>query len=217
MQVLCPKCGQVLGGGAVNVATDVAQCQRCSEVFPLSALVRATASGPVDRDNPPRGAWYNSDFDGFVVGATTRSLVALLFVPFMCVWSGGSLGGIYGMQVAQGRFNPMLSLFGIPFLLGTLALGSAALMTLCGRVSVRVNDDEGVVFTGIGSIGWRRRFNPREVSTVRIEPYRTNNGATSMAIVLDGPHKLRFGTMLSEARRDFIANVLRLELASRKS
>lgn len=48
------------------------------------------------------------------------------------------LGGIYGKQIYEGEFDLKLSLFGLPFLLGTIVIGSFALLTLCGRVEARV-------------------------------------------------------------------------------
>jgi hypothetical protein len=216
MQVFCPKCNQAITGNDMNVVTDVARCPRCDQVFALSSLVQSNTSGPIDLNDPPRGAWYQEEFNGFVVGATTRSPIAFFLVPFMCVWSGGSLGGIYGTQIVQGKFNLLTSLFGIPFFLGTLLFGSIALMAVCGKFVVRVSDSEGEVFTGIGPFGWRRPFDADQIASVRIEPYYARNNAQSMTIVLDGPRKLRFGSGLSEARRDFIANVLRHELAGRK-
>jgi hypothetical protein len=216
MQVFCPKCAQTLRGDAINVVTDVALCGKCNEVFPLSSLMQAQESGPVDLSNPPRGAWYQGDINGFIVQATTRHPIAFFLVPFMCVWSGFSLGGIYGTQIMQGNFNLGKSLFGIPFLLGTLIFGAVALMAVCGKVVVRVLDSEGVVFTGVGPFGWRRPFNWDDVTMVRVErSFTRNNSSQAMTIVLDGPRKLRFGSGLTENRRDFIANVLRHELMNR--
>jgi hypothetical protein len=134
----------------------------------------------------------------------------------MCVWSGFSLGGIYGSQFVQGQFNLVWSLFGIPFVLGTLLFGSAALMAVCGKVVVQVSESEGVVFTGIGSLGWRKSFNPTEVTAVRVERYPSGGDQQLTTIVLDGPHKFRFGSGLTETRCDFIANVLRQELTMGK-
>jgi hypothetical protein len=215
MQVLCPKCNQQLAGSDINVATDVAQCGRCGEVFALSTLVQTSAAVPVDPNEPPRGAWFREDFGGFTVGGTTRHAIAFFLVPFMCVWSGFSLGGIYATQIWRGKFDLFQSLFGIPFFLGTLLFGSVALMTLCGKVVVRIRDSEGMVFTGVGPIGWRRAFNWLEVKSVRVEAFASRNNQRSKIIILDGPQKLRFGSMLSEARQEFVANVLRQALASK--
>jgi hypothetical protein len=214
MQVLCPKCNQVIEGDNLNIVTDIARCQKCDEVFVLSSLVQTVASGPSDVNDPPRGAWYQDEFNGFTLSSTTRNPIALFLVPFMCVWSGASLGGIYGSQILKGQIEWGLSLFGIPFLLGTLLIGSITLMTVCGRVVVRVLDSEGSVFTGVGPFGWRRRFDTQQVSAVRVEVYRTNDNGNSKTIVLDGPNKLKFGTLLTEKRRDFVANVLRQKLTT---
>ena len=200
----------------MNVATDVARCRHCSEIFALSELIQANSSVPIDLDHPPRGAWYAPGVDGFVVGATTRNPVAFFLVPFMCVWSGLSLGGIYGTQIVTGRFNVLMSLFGIPFLLGTLVLGSVAVMSVCGHVVVRLSGSAGVVFTGVGPIGFRKHFDANEVTAVRVAPDLSGNRASAVLIVLDGPHRVRFGSGLTEARRDFIAGVLRSEMLNRK-
>ncbi len=63
-EVLCPKCGQVLAGSDVNVGTHIARCRRCDEVFVLSSLVQASASGPVNLDDPPRGAGTDGNSTG---------------------------------------------------------------------------------------------------------------------------------------------------------
>jgi hypothetical protein len=134
----------------------------------------------------------------------------------MCVWSGFSLGGIYGSQIASGEFNPMMSLFGIPFVLGTLLFGSIAVMSVCGRVIVAVDRDEGRIFTGVGPCGWTRRFDWRSVTAIE-EDYTTyssrNNRGPSIALV--GPTRLKFGSMLADTRREFVLRALRRQLASR--
>ena len=163
--------------------------------------------GPVDL-NPPRGTWFQEESNGFIVGATTRHVMAFFIVPFMCVWSGGSLGVIYGTQIMKGKFDLVQSLFGIPFFLGTLLFGSIALMTVCGKVIVQVLDSDGTVFTGVGPFGWRRRFDPQTVTAVRVESYFPGHQPQTASIVLDGANKLRFASGLTEARRDFIAKVL---------
>jgi hypothetical protein len=188
-------------------------------MFLVSALV---ASGHVPTDfnihEPPDGAWIEQTDSGWQIGATTRSYMALFLIPFMCVWSGGSIGGIYGTQIVKGEFNLGMSLFGIPFILGTVFFGSMALMTVCGKVVVVTTNDEGHVFTGIGSIGWTRSFSWSSITSVveDLPSYtQARNTNMGMVIALVGQTRLKFGTMLSDARRHYLLQCLRKFLAER--
>ncbi len=140
-----------------------------------------------------------------------------LLVPFVAIWSGISIGGIYGSQVAQGKFNLLQSLFGLPFLLGTLFLVPLTLMMIFGKVTVQVIGADGMIFTGIGPFGWRRRFNWFDVKAVRVETYWSGgrNQTQQTRIVLEGSGKLRFASGLRLQRQEFLAGVLRQELKNR--
>ncbi|MBI4602928.1 MAG: hypothetical protein HY721_13305 [Planctomycetes bacterium] len=217
MKVACPKCGEEIASNDVNVATDAAWCARCNEVFALSSLLgkgrEEAEDAPHDvPSEPPRGAWFRKDADGWELGATTRGAAAFFLVPFMGVWSGVSLGGIYGTQIANGQFNLVLSLFGLPFLAGTVFLGSMAVMTICGKVRVRVRQGLGQglgqVFVGAGVIGWRKRFDPKAIRRV-LEKDTSGTRSASTSIVLEGEERIVFGSPLSEARRYFMVQVLR--------
>ena len=191
---VCPKCRAAIPLEDVNVSTDLALCRKCGQTWSYADLVDATEVAHFDPVNPPRGAWYREELpDGFLVGASTRSWAALFLVPFMCVWSGFSLGGIYGTQIVKGQFSLGQSLFGIPFVLGTLLFGSLAAMTVCGKVVVRVNGDEGSVFTGVGPIGWRRRFSWRGVTGVRRTERVGRKGGVTRQITLDGEKNINIG------------------------
>jgi len=205
MKFFCPNCRQPLLPENINVQTDLALCKACGQVSQLSKLVDADFD-PAVLDHPPPGAWYRETMSECVFGATT---LAFFLVPFMCVWSGFSLGGIYGTQLIHGKFNLMMSLFGLPFLIGTFFLGSIALMAVGGKLEVRVRDGLGTVFVGIGGLGWTRRFNLAEVDSIEdsYTPGRRNGGSTS--ILLRGQSVLRFGSQLTEPRRYFILNVLK--------
>ena len=151
MKISCPKCKSVIPASRLNVETDMAVCDKCNEAFTISALVAGgRAASDFNVDEPPGGAWFQDTGAGWRMGATTRSALAFFLVPFMCVWSGVSLGGIYGTQIVSGQFNPVLSLFGIPFLIGTLVIGWLALMSIGGKVLVAAEDDNGFVFVGVG-------------------------------------------------------------------
>jgi hypothetical protein len=211
MQILCPKCGQVLAGNDINAVKDIARCHQCDKEFALSSLVHANASGPVDLNDPPRGTWYREEFNGFVVGAATRLLSERTLFGIPSPIAVGLLGGSLGIIAFPLTFQLLVerTLSGISLVLVTLLLSSTALIAVCGKIVVRVCDSEGVVFTGIGPFGWRRRFDPLQITTVRIDPASYGN---KQAIMLDGSHRLCFGSGLTKARQDFVVNVLRREL-----
>jgi len=217
MRLNCPTCSTPYPPENINVQTDVAHCPRCNTLANPSALMAATYEPEVIA-TPPPGAWYREEINQTVVGASTRSVIAFFLVPFMCVWSGFSLGGIYGTQIVKGEFNLVMSLFGIPFLLGSLLFWSFALMAIWGKVEVRLRSSRGTVFTGVGSLGWKRHFNLADIDSVE-------EGLTNMnypgkighgAIVLSGKTSLTFGSNLKEARRHFVLHALRAYLAVAK-
>jgi hypothetical protein len=215
MKILCPTCRQQPPPEQINVSTDLAFCPRCNEGFAISGCIDEEAVNPEALQHPPKGAWYRKEMDRTIIGATTRSPVAFFLVPFMCVWSGGSIGGIYGSQIASGNFNLGASLFGIPFLLGTVVLVSFALMAVCGKVELSIGR-ESTVFIGVGKLGWTRRFDWRAVQTITENWSQVNYpGSNQNAIVLEGKERIKFGTGLNEARRYFILNALKYLKAHR--
>src|SRR3984957_14366963 len=154
MEVICPSCRAKIAAGDINVSTDVALCRSCGNTFRLSEIIGAIPSSSIDLHSPPSGAWYTPVADGFTAGATTRSWMALFIVPFTCVWAGGSMFGIYGTQIIKGQFIPSSSLFGIPFLIGSIVLVSWCAMAVAGKVTVTLHATQLSIFTGVGSIGW---------------------------------------------------------------
>lgn len=218
MKITCPNCKAPIPGGLINVETDVAFCRNCDEAYSLSDLIAAGGdAGGFDLATPPKGAWFEETLTGWRIGASTRSYTALFLVPFMCVWSGFSLGGIYGSQIVAGKFNLLLSLFGIPFVLGTILFGSIAVMSVLGKVIVSVDRNAGTIFTGVGRIGWMRRFDWEEITRIEEDllSYR-NSGSSGLVISMVGKSRTKFGSMLSDERRFFLLQGLRKLLFSRK-
>jgi hypothetical protein len=206
----------------MNVETDVTICPKCDEAFELSTLLEDQADSESEAGDLPQlhqappGAWFSTDQISWQVGSTTRSAAAFFLVPFMLVWSGFSLGGIYGTQIISGKFNLGMSLFGLPFVGGTVLFGSIALMTVCGKVTVTVTDDDGLIFAGVGPFGWRRRFRWSGVRRIVEDVYSTRNaGSTGKIIRLEGETSISFASMVSEPRRYFMLHVLKRMRAGR--
>jgi hypothetical protein len=209
MKPFCPACRREIPLADVNVSTDVALCRRCEQTFSYAELIEDERGAPVELGRPPKGAWFHRDMSGFEVGVTTRSAGAFFLVPFMCVWSGFSLGGIYGSQIVKGEFSLTASLFGIPFVLGTLLFGSIAVMSVCGKVLVRVNRNAGLVFVGVGPLGWRRKFDWDGVAGIHLTQKCGNRGSVTDEITLEGRKRLSFASGVKAERLDFMLGALR--------
>ncbi|HYL81949.1 MAG TPA: hypothetical protein VEU07_14115 [Candidatus Acidoferrum sp.] len=213
MAVICPTCARELPLADINIQADTALCRICGNLFAPSALTRGESIAKADLRQPPPGVSVERVGGETVISASTRSPLAFFFVPFMLVWSGGSLGGIYGSQIYRGVFDPVLSLFGIPFLLGSVFLGSYALMTLLGRVVVRISGGEGAIFTGIGPLGFQKRFRLADIARVEERFSRFRSGNQNLhAIALEGKQRMVFGSLLNDERRYFVLSALRQTL-----
>lgn len=114
--------------------------------------------------------------------------------------------GIYGTQILKGHFSLFPSLFGIPFLIGSMFLVSWCLMSVAGQVVITRHSDQLSIFTGIGPIGWTRTCPLSDFSAVR-EGY-ANFNRQGPAIRLEGKRAVAFGSMLSTERRYFLVRVL---------
>ncbi|MBI1248983.1 hypothetical protein GC197_14215 [bacterium] len=232
MKLKCPNCHVFLPTRQMNVEKDVVICHDCDEAFSISELLgidsskvtrnagwASDADSSLDIDNPPSGVRYDNNGMGWRIASTTRNIGAFFLVPFLVVWSGFSLGGIYGTQIAEGKFELMQSLFGIPFVLGTLVLGTIAMLCVCGRTVIRrdeMDHDAGSIFLGVGPIGWTRRFRWSEITDIDESFSSRGERQHSKQITLyrdDGD--IHFGAMLSDKRRRYVLRALR-QLVSRR-
>jgi hypothetical protein len=234
----CSRCGKVIPSEDVNVANDVAYCRACNLSHKLSALTQGTELDIVtDLNHPPAGAWYINDGTGPVIGATHRSLgTALGALAISLFWNGivfvlvALAGTLLNLGVPLPHWFPapnmngspmsvgmtiFLWIFLTPFIVIGLVMIGAFLSALGGRTEVRIRNAEGVVFTGIGSLGYRRRFDASAVKDVRIDDkqWRDSDGGrqrkTYILIETREGKLIKFGSMLAEERRKFLAGAVR--------
>ena len=163
----CPKCKFQITKEYINIMTDVAQCQHCDYIFKISEVLSNEIDDGFNINIPPGGAWIRTELNYIVIGATTRSPIAFFLVPFMIVWSGGSIGSIYGSQIVNGKFDPEMALFGIPFLIGSIIFWSIAAMAIWGKVEITIDNNGGKVFTGLQNIGLTKKFTWEDISTIK--------------------------------------------------
>jgi hypothetical protein len=106
--------------------------------------------------------------------------------------------GLYGRQLVQGKFDPAHSLFGLPFLLGTIVLLIIITYLLFGHWRINVGRGECEIFSGVGPLGRRRRIRLERASLVRMEAstLKVNNVPRQHIVITTGDEQLKFGATL---------------------
>src|SRR5206468_217808 len=124
--------------------------------------------------------WHRTDGVELVIGATTRSVgAAVATLAFALFWNG--IVSIFllvviaatlthlGFNVPEWFPGPHMDGMGVgltlflwifltPFILIGLTMIGAFLMAIGGRTELRIHGENGTVFSGIGPLGLRRRF-----------------------------------------------------------
>jgi hypothetical protein len=235
----CSKCGQEIAGDNINVASDVAYCRDCNVSYSLSELTRDEVANAVfDLQHPPKGAWFAIDRDATVIGATNRNPAnAAGFLFFALFWNGIlsifllfavaaslrhlgiSLPGWFPAPEMDGQdmtvgMTIFLWVFLMPFILVGLFVAGAALSSLFGRTEVGIAEAGATVFTGIGTLGWRRRFDPAQVKGIRTHRKHNSEGNDTLTILVETREgkQIKFGSLLSNERRQFVLAALRKRL-----
>lgn len=230
----CPRCGKAIPSEDVNVAKDVAYCRSCNLASALSSLVSGIALEPVDLHQPPSGCWHRITGLGAVVGATHRSLgTALGLLAMSLFWNGivsvfvliaiASTLQLLNVPVPDWFPAPKMNgkemgtgmtiflwIFLTPFIVIGMGMIGGFISSVAGHTEVRVDRGEVAVSTGIGPIAWNRRFSASDLKEIRIEdnPSRGSDGnqdKKQIVAELQSGRLLKFGSMLREDRRRFLA------------
>lgn len=192
--------------------------------------------------DPPRGCAIHDYGDRVVLRASARSLagaVGLLF--FTVFWNG--IVSVFVALAAAGLWaniigpppswfpapnmngGPMslgmtlfLCVFLLPFLFVGAMMAACTMVAIAGKVEVRLRGPDGIVFTGVGPIGWKRRFDADHVAAVHLtDADIEENGKKKRAIAIDvapdhGGKTIKFASLLPDQRRLWLGGVLKTML-----
>lgn len=215
----CLHCNTVISLDDVNVASDLALCRHCGRTMKFSEIAPMVGAAEVDELHPPKGVRLEeSVIHGQTIIYKKISPVVYFLIPFTAVWSGVSMFGIYGTQIAKGRFDLYSSLFGLPFLLGTIVLVSIILFNLFGRWQISFSGGTLVVALRLGPLAWTRRHPYDQSTRVRIHhspDVTVNNRPQQLIFVETQGRTLKFGSTIPEAARVFIAELIRRRIHPR--
>jgi hypothetical protein len=201
MEFHCPECGLPIETADLAPAQGLAVCRFCEKPFPLAACQTAVPFAQrniVPELTPPKGVDVVETMDGFRLTLSSRSCIAFFLVPFTLFWAGGSLGGIYGTQIAKGKFELLQSLFGLPFLVGSVFLIAVTAMAVAGRSVVELAGGRLNLRTGALGIYRTKSADWRDVRGCRLTEV-TRRGRSSYStsyqveVAVEGAEPLRFG------------------------
>ncbi len=97
------------------------------------------------------------------------------------------------------RMTLFLCLFLVPFVVIGCSSIVIMLTNLMGTTTVVIDEFESWLGTGIGPFRWKRKFDPQQVSDVKVvsEP-RGSRGSTETRVHLIADRDLRFGAMMND-------------------
>jgi hypothetical protein len=165
-----------------------------------------------DLSPPPRGVTVSrSMISGIDIVYRRINPVAFFLVPFTGLWSGLSLWGIYGSQWTSGKFDLVMSLAGLPFVLGTTFLLGMIVFLLFGSWRVHLDRGTARIFTGVGPFGRRRDIAFGADTRVELPDAYVKARRTPQQVitVTTGERTVDFGAKMPHDVRLYIANVLR--------
>jgi hypothetical protein len=235
----CPACGEPITADHMNLAEGVALCPACGQLSRLSEIVEVTRSLTEVLVKPPTGCWVGESGDGILVRATLRSLgqfAAALFITLF--WNG--IVSVFVLIAAVGLYNnfigpvpqwfpaphmegdmPLgmtlfLCVFLIPFVVAGAAMFGATILCAVGRVEVSLGETTAVVRSGVGWLSWPQRFDPAQVRRVSTgESTWQSDGQAQKLIAIEADRTVKFGTILTDERREWMRAVLHVLLAAR--
>ena len=211
----CQFCKEGVSLADVNVATDIALCRHCGKTMPFSAIAPIPGAGEFDLRNPPKGVRIEeSPIHGKTIIYRKIPSMVFFLIPFTAFWSGISMFGIYGKQIKSGHFDLGHSLFGLPFLLGTVVLVSIILYSLFGRTRIAFPSGMLTVAMELGPIAWTRRLVCDRGAHVSLSltNITVNNVHQRVIQVECQGQTLKFGAMMSDDAKNFIAEAVRRTL-----
>ncbi|MEQ8317495.1 MAG: hypothetical protein RIE77_07900 [Phycisphaerales bacterium] len=132
---------------------------------------------------------------------------------FPTPFGGGGGGGGSNQNMPLGM-TIFMALFLTPFVLVGVTMIGALLVTIIGRVEVRLRGPDGIVFTGVGPVGWKRRFEADTVEAVLLtDADIEENGKKKRAIAIEtGKKTIKFASLLPDQRRLWLGGVLKTML-----
>lgn len=222
----CEKCNHVISFKDINIENEHVKCQACGHQSEISEFFADFASKfndnigfnpkQVDENfdihSPPKGAWINRNFNETKIGATTRSLRGVLVILAAVLFTRIVYTLVYIDIIQKNNYNTETVTIGLIFVILLIVLYTLSLMVLFGKIEITTDHGGGKIFTGIGPIGTVKTFKWHDVSSITEKSPKHMRPSTfySTHIQLYGQKKIKFGTQLTDDKKHYIINAMKL-------
>lgn len=213
----CPYCGGEVPEASVSPDRTLAGCPHCRRLLWRAEVMEGFRTDRVDLAQPPPGAWFQRRADGFEAGASSRRGFAFL-VFFALVFMAAMTGLAWSLAVSP-QSHLIFRAIACVVALGptgmTLVAGLHLVLMLWGRVTVSVRGSEGTLFTGVGTLGRRRRFRWDRTTLIE-ERLICRNNVVNPQILIHADRCLQVGIVgFAQERQDYLLAALRRMLQER--
>ncbi len=212
---ICPNCQYRIPMEDINVSRDIALCRHCGSSFSFSLLEQGQTWKNLPLTDCPRSIRVEEDFNRKLIVYHRIWPGVWFLIPFTAFWSGFSMWGLYYDALRQTPPDWKRMLFGIPFLLGTIALLATIAFGLFGKWVIALEGGLGTMFVGVGSLGRSRTFSYSRHSMISIKDsgVRQNGKPLQCICIQDDRQEFKFGSGIEEPCQRYIAALIASEAA----
>lgn len=209
----CPHCQSTVPPVELNVSTGAARCQGCgliSAAFPVGTISLDCLAEPPRNVSVETGCFDETKITYRRVSPFFWFMIAFMAcVGFLC--GDSIMASVCRSQVEGGQFDWFL---GINLAIGAVMLAAVIVYLALGKWVVTLNRGEGTVFTGVGPLGWIRRFSYNRDSVVSfcLTEVKVNNRPQEGIRVRTDGEDFVFGALLKKDCKQFIAAAILQEV-----
>lgn len=211
MQFICPSCQSIIDAENVNVATDLATCTTCNEMFKASELM-AGIDLLEDLKPPPAGSKIVFDVErgecgsffipkrGFKGSDVFSSLFATFWICFIAFWTWGA-----------SQSSLLFAAFSIPFWIVGITMWKGILIGISGTQYITTTP-HNILITKKGIIFPKYQT----VTYSEIESIDIGSVKPRVPTIVHGTKKTYFAENVSEAEMKWLINTLKATIFKKK-
>lgn len=170
---------------------------------------------PLDLDNIPEGTWVRRKGDTVIIGASLKDkLGENLFIGLIALLMTSLFIYITSIKLTNDEISIYFGGFIIVFCLYLLFfMLYRALISLFGRVEIRLYETEGTIFQGIRNVGRTRTFIYEKTHAIDIYIAASSGSMpTQLGIKIEAEKTIIFAGYLKEKKVEFIIKMIKVFL-----